>query len=47
MTTRAKRSAKSLQIETLIGQDRELLKELMHTALQEVPEEHPEVGFPT
>jgi putative transposase len=38
MTTRAKRSAKSVTIEALVGQDRELLKDLVHAALQEVLE---------
>ena len=38
MTTRAKRSAESPQIEALIGQDSELLKALMRAALQEVLE---------
>ena len=32
MTTRAKRSAKSIQIEALIGSDRELLSRNFHCA---------------
>jgi transposase-like protein len=38
MTTRAKRSAKSVQIEALLGGDRELLKGLVKESLQEVLE---------
>ena len=38
MTTRSKRSAKSTVIEALIGQDGDLLKRLMHEALQQVLE---------
>ncbi len=38
MTTRAKRTAKSCRIETLIGDDRAFLKELMKESLQEVLE---------
>ena len=38
MTTRAKRNAKSPQIEALLGSDRVLLKELMKESLQEVLE---------
>ena len=38
MTTRSKRSAKSTGIEALIGQDGDLLKRLMHEALQQVLE---------
>ena len=38
MTTRAKRTAKSPQIEALVGSDRELLKSLVKESLQEVLE---------
>ena len=38
MTTRAKRSAKSSGIEALVGGDRDLLKQLMREALQDVLE---------
>ena len=38
MTTRAKRSAKSRQIEALIGSDPEVLKRLVKESLQEVLE---------
>ncbi len=38
MTTRAKRSAKTAKIEALIGDDRELLKQLVKESLQEVLE---------
>ena len=38
MTTRAKRSAKSPQIEARLGSDRLLLKELLKASLQEVLE---------
>ena len=38
MTTRAKRSAKSPQIEARLGSDRLLLKELVKASLQEVLE---------
>jgi transposase-like protein len=38
MTTRAKRSAKSVRIEALVGQDRELLKALVKESVQEVLE---------
>ena len=38
MTTRAKRSAKSSGIEALVAGDRDLLKQLMREALQDVLE---------
>lgn len=38
MTTRAKRRAKNVQIEALLGGDRELLKGLVKSSLQEVLE---------
>ena len=38
MTTRAQRRAKSPKIEALIGQDGELLKELVKESVQEVLE---------
>ena len=38
MTTRSKRSAKSAGVEAVIGQDGEMLKRLIHEALQQVLE---------
>ena len=36
MTTRRRRTPKPVRIESLVGEDRELLKELLKESLQEV-----------